>query len=323
MSGQQNDSVADRRAAAGPRPFRFGILTKGAPTRAGWLDVLGRVQDGGFDSLHVPLHSTPQFSPAVALADAAARTALRLGTLVHNNDLQHPALLARDAATLALLSDGRFELGIGAGWMERDYRQLGLPMDPGRDRVSRLAEAIEILRLSWSGEEFSFHGEHYHLDSFQGLSGPPVQLLIGVGGRRMLRLAARSADIVSFTRDLSAGARPQDIAADVSLESTEAKARTLRAHLGARAADVELSILVIRTGTGSGAEARLHEYASSSGVSGATARQTPENLLARSLPELVDLIQERRARTGISYYVLREPDLDQAAPLVARLADTT
>lgn len=307
--------------AVRPRPFRFGILTKGAPTRAAWRELLTRVEDIGVRSLLVPLHSTPQFSPVAALADAAARTSLRLGTLVHNNDLQHPALLARDATTLALLSEGRFELGIGAGWMERDYRQLGLPLDAGRERVARLAEAITILRRSWSGEEFSFHGAHYRLDAFQGLRGPSVPLLVGAGGPRMLRLAADTADIVSFSRDFSAGSAPHDVAVDASLESVEAKALALRTDLGARAADVELNILVVRLGLGADANEQLGRYAASTGVSDRTARETPEHLLGSDPEDLVDLLQERRARTGINYYVFNESALDSARPVVERLAD--
>ncbi|MDH6108190.1 putative F420-dependent oxidoreductase [Kitasatospora sp. MAP12-15] len=301
-------------------PFRFGVLTKGASSRKAWLDLLAEVEDAGVSSLHLPTHSTPQYSPAVALADAAARTSLRIGTLVQNNDLQHPALLAREATTLALLSEGRFELGIGAGWMERDYRHFGLPLDPGGERVSRLAEAIEVLRRCWSGREVSFHGKHYTVDSLQGLQGPPVPLLVGAGGGRMLRLAAECADIVSFSRDLSAGSTPHQIAVDASLESTEDKARILRGHLGARAAEVELNVLVIRAGVGSDAQAKLDQYLSDTGVSPQTARETPENLLGSSIDELVDLLQERRARTGISYYVLREPDLQLARLLAARLS---
>jgi probable F420-dependent oxidoreductase len=302
------------------RPFRFGILTKGAPTAKAWRELLARTESAGFDALHVPVHSTPQFSPFAALADAAARTSLKLATLVHNNDLQHPALLGRDATTLALLSEGRCELGVGAGWMERDYRQLGIPMDAGRDRVARLGEAIEILRRSWSGETFSYRGAHYMLDGFRGLSGPPVRLLVGAGGDRMLRLAARTADIVSFSRSLSAGSTAHEIARDASLESTERKSRVLHEHLGNRSADVELHILVVRAGTGAEARDQLDAYVSATGVSARTARQTPETLLGSGLDELVDLMEERRARTGINYYVFRDVHLDQARSLVDRLA---
>lgn len=301
------------------RPFRFGIFTKGTATRAAWLDLLDRVHGGGFGTLHVPLHTTPQFAPFVALTDAAARTSLTVATLVHNNDLQHPALLARDAMTLALLSEGRFEMGIGAGWMDRDYRQLGIPMDPGRVRAGRLAEAIEILRGSWAGEPFSFHGEHYTVQDLQGMSGPRVPLMIGAGRDGLLRLAARSADIVSFTRRISGGSTAQDIAQDPSLEH---KSATLRGYLGDRAADVELQILVVRAGTGTEASRQLDEYLSVSGVSEGTARQTAENLLGRDPQELADMLQERRARTGISYYTFRYEHLDLVRPVVERLAGT-
>jgi probable F420-dependent oxidoreductase len=301
-------------------PFRFGILTKGAATRKAWLELVGQVDDAGFSTLLVPMHSTPQFAPAAALADAAARTSLRIGTLVQNNDLQHPALLAREAATLAVLSEGRFELGVGAGWMERDYQQLGLTLDTGAERVSRLAEAIEVIRRSWMGEEFSFHGKHYHVESLRGLAAPSIPLLVGAGGDRMLRLAAETADIVSMCRRMSAGSTPHEIATDASLESTERKAAAVRARLGPRAAEVELNILVVRAAIGIDARAKLDDYVAMTGVNPQTARDTPENLLASSLDEAVDVLQERRARTGISYYVFRDQDLDQARMLVERLA---
>jgi probable F420-dependent oxidoreductase len=302
--------------------YRFGILTKGAPSPKAWRDLLRRVEDAGFSTLLIPAHSTPQFEPAVALADAAARTSLRIGTLVHNNDMQHPALLAREAATLAMLSEGRFELGVGAGWMERDYQQLGIALEPGGQRVARLAEAIDVMRRCWSGEEFSFHGGHYRLESFKGVAAPSIRLLVGAGGGRMLRLAAGSADIVSLSRDMSAGSSPRRIALDASLESTERKAGAVRARLGARAEQVELNILVVRAAIGVDSRAKLDDYVTATGVTERTALQTPENLLASSLDEAVDLIQQRRSRTGISYYAFRDQDLEQVRALVQRLAGT-
>jgi probable F420-dependent oxidoreductase len=303
-------------------PFRFGILTKGAATRKAWLELLCQVEDAGISTLLVPAHSTPQFSPAVALADAAARTSLRVGTLVQNNDMQHPALLAREAATLAMLSEGRFELGVGAGWMERDYQQLGTTLESGGKRVSRLAEAIEVMRRCWSGAEFTFHGRHYHIDSFKGLAAPSIPLLVGAGGDRMLQLAADSANIVSLSRSMLAGSAPREVATDASLESTVRKAEAVRARLGARAAEVELNILVVRAAIGAGARAQLDDYATATGVSRQMARETPENLLAASPDEAAELVQERRARTGISYYVFRDQDLDQARTLVQKLTGT-
>jgi probable F420-dependent oxidoreductase len=304
------------------RPFRFGVLTKGTSNRKAWLDLLAKVEGSGFGALHIPLHSSPQFSPVAALADAAARTSLTVATLVHNNDLQHPALLARDATTLALLSEGRFILGIGAGWKQRDYRELGIPMSAGRDRVDRLTEAIEILRGCWRGEPFSFHGRHYAVEELCGLPGPRVPLMVGAGGNRMLRFAAQTADIVSFTRDMSAGTTPQQIAADLSLESTERKAKLVRQELGSRSTDADLHILVVRAGVGTDADHEVRDYISATGVSDRIARETPEHLLGADSDELVEVIEQRRERTGINYYVFRDVHLDRVRPLVQRLAGT-
>ncbi len=301
------------------RTFRFGVFTKGAASRAAWLDLLDRAGGGGFGALHMPVHVGPHFAPFVALADVAARTSLTLATLVHNNDLQHPALLARDAMTLGLLSEGRFEMGIGAGWLDRDYLQLGIPMDSGPVRVSRLAEAIEVLRRSWAGEPFSYSAQYYTVHEMQGLSGPRVPLLIGAGGDAMLRLAARYADIVSFTRVISGGSTMRDLARDPSLEQ---KAATLRSYLGDRSAEVELQLLIVRAGSGTEASRQLDEYVSISGVSEGTARQTAENLLGRDQQELAEMLQERRARTGISYYTFRDVHMELVRPVVERLAGT-
>lgn len=301
------------------RPFRFAMFTKGAPTRAAWVELLDRVVGAGFDTLHFSLHTTPQFAPFVALADAAARTPLTIGTLVHNNDLEHPALLARDAMTLAVLSEGRFELGLGAGWKDQDYQQLGMPMEPGSVRASRLAEAIEIVRGSWTGDPFSFHGKHYTVQNLQGMPGPRVPLLLGVGGDWMLRLAARTADIVGLTRAFWNGSVARDIAEDPSLEH---KAARLRGYLGDRAAEVELHHTAVRVGTGAEASRQLDEYVAANGVSEKTARKTAENLLGRDTQELVDMLQERRSRTGISYYTFQAQHLETMRPVVERLAGT-
>ncbi len=267
----------------------------------------------------MPTHSTPQFSVTVALADAAVRSRLTIGTLVANNDLQHPALLARDAATLALLSEGRFELGVGAGWMVRDYTQLGLPLLSGGARVEKLTEAISIIRSSWTGEEFSFHGSHYDLAEFRGLPATGVPLMMGAGGDRMLALAAASADIVSFSRSLSAGNSARDIAVDATLDSTLRKGRTLAQHLGDRRGSVELNVLAIRVEIGSRYRERVREVADATGLPESDVVDTPENFFAATAQDMADQLTERRRLTGISYYVIRDQDIDACIPVLARL----
>nr|WP_244320420.1 MULTISPECIES: TIGR03621 family F420-dependent LLM class oxidoreductase [Streptomyces] len=295
------------------------MLTKGAPSRQEWTSLLARTEAAGFTSLLMPTHSTPQFSVIAALADAAVRSNLTIGTLVANNDLQHPALLARDAATLALLSGGRFELGVGAGWMVRDYTQLGLPLLSGGARVDKLAEAISILRSSWTGEEFSFHGSHYDLAEFRGLPATGVPLMMGAGGDRMLALAAASADIVSFSRSLGAGNSAHDIAVDATLGSTLRKARTLAQHLGDRRSSVELNILAIRVEISPRYRERVREVAEATGLAKSDVVDTPENFFAATAQDMADQLMERRRLTGISYYVIRDQDIDACAPVLACL----
>jgi probable F420-dependent oxidoreductase len=128
---------------------------------------------------------------------AQATTTLRVGTLVIDNDYRHPALLAKEAATLDVLSDGRFELGLGAGWARDEYAQIGLSFDQPGARISRLVEGIQVLKGLWGQEPFSFDGQHYQisgLDSFpKPIQKPHPPLVIGAGGKRMLELAAREA----------------------------------------------------------------------------------------------------------------------------------
>jgi probable F420-dependent oxidoreductase len=148
-------------------------------------------------------------------AAAAATTRLRVGSLVFDNDYRHPVVLAKEAATLDLLSDGRFDLGLGAGWMASDYEQAGIPFDGPGTRIVRLEEALQIIRGLFGGAPFSFAGVHYRIKDLEG-SPLPVQkphppILLGGGGRRMLRLAAREADIVNVNFDLREGRVNRDL----------------------------------------------------------------------------------------------------------------
>ena len=140
---------------------------------------------------------------------AAHTTTLRVGSLVFDNDYKHPAILAKETATIDLLSDGRLELGIGAGWMKTDYDALGLPYDPPAVRVDRFEEALHVIKQCFTGEQFTYHGEHYRITDYASWPkpvqqpGPPI--LIGGGGKRVLSIAAREADIVGINPNLRAG----------------------------------------------------------------------------------------------------------------------
>ena len=158
----------------------------------------------------MPDHFGDQLAPVPALQCAAdATTTLRLGALVYDNDYKHPVVLAKELATMDVLSDGRVEIGLGAGWMVSDYEQAGIPYDPPGVRVSRFIEGLAVIKGALGDGPFSFHGEHYTITDYDGFPKPvqsPPPVLIGGGGPRVLTFAAREADIVGINGTLTSGA---------------------------------------------------------------------------------------------------------------------
>ena len=230
-----------------PRPFRFGVMASKASSGAEWSDTARRVEDLGYATLVIPDHFGDQLAPVPALTAAASVTStLRVGSLMFANDFRHPAILAKDLATLDLLSDGRLEVGLGAGWMNEDYAWTGVPHDAAGVRVDRMIEAAAVFRGLWAAEPCSFQGDHYQVE-MNGLpkpvqpGGPP--LAIGGGGRRVLSAAARLADIVGVNPNVGEGAFGPVAMASMSADATEEKLRWVRTAAGDRFDDLEISIL--------------------------------------------------------------------------------
>ncbi|MEM8925223.1 MAG: TIGR03621 family F420-dependent LLM class oxidoreductase, partial [Actinomycetota bacterium] len=176
------------------RPFRFGVQTKTAANRAEWVELVRKIEDRGYATVTMPDHFDDQLSPSVALMAAADATELlRLGALVWCNDYRHPVVFAKDAATLDLLSEGRLELGIGAGWMTSDYEGAGMDYDRPGVRIERMTEAVAVLKALFADGPVTFEGEHYRIEGIEGtpkpFQRPHPPFLIGGGGPRMLRLA--------------------------------------------------------------------------------------------------------------------------------------
>lgn len=305
------------------QPFRFVVHASAARTGAAWLDLARRAESIGYAALYMPDHLGSQYSPISALSAAAAVTSrLRVAPYVAANDFRHPLVLARELATLDVVSGGRVEVGIGAGWRTADYRQLGAAYDAPKIRVDRLVESIGILKRLFAGETVSHDGPHYRLGAAR-LEPRPVQqphppLLIGGGGPRMLRLAAHEADIVGLIPQFDSHGRP--IVAQATEAATRAKAELVRAEAGSRWDALRLDVIVfdagIVGGRGSGPLASLAAAAKATAVA---LIGTPY-VMYGTLPRLGTLLERRREQSGISQYALPGHAMEAMAPLVEALS---
>ena len=305
------------------RPFRFGLLARVAHSRDDWLEKARRAEALGYATFLVPDHFRDQVATSVGLmAAAGATTTIRVGSMVYDNDFRHPAVVAKDAATLDLLTGGRFELGLGAGWLLGDYAQTGIPFDAGRVRVERLEEAVHIITAYLEGGPVTAKGRYYAVTGLEGMPRPVQRprppLLIGGGGPKILGLAAREADIVGIVPRTYADGSGLDTA-DTSPAALDAKVATIRAAAGPRMARLELNVLVQRVLVADDPSAALGEVAQQWKLTPVQARESPF-VLAGSVDALVDALEARRARYGISYVTVFEQYLDAFAPVVRRLA---
>ncbi|WP_327103114.1 TIGR03621 family F420-dependent LLM class oxidoreductase [Nonomuraea glycinis] len=300
------------------RRFRFGAVVREAGSGREWADLARRVEGAGFDVLLVPDHLVgDRFAPLPALTAAACATSrLRVGTLVLANDFRQPAVLAKELATLDVLSEGRLEIGLGTGWMAADYEAAGLALRPPGVRVDRLEEAIAVLKGLWSGEEFSFSGAHHTLRDMR-LRPRPVQrphppLLLGAGGPRMVRLAARQADSVNLAMRVRADGRgpdPRDGGAGAFLT----KLQSVREAAGSRYDRLELGTSVVEVGERGPAQAW-------SAADRPSLEGTPQVLLG-TRRDIVDQLRHWRDEHDVSYFVVHhEHDLDAFIPIVEELA---
>ena len=306
------------------RAFRFGVNARTASSRAEWRDKARKVEDLGYASLTVPDHLAEMLAPIPALAVAAEATRrLVVGTNVINNDLRHPVVLAREAATIDLLTDGRFRLGLGAGHMKVEYDETGRPFDRGGTRVERLAEAVMILKQLFTGEPVTFVGRHYRVTGHR-IYPVPVQrphppILIGGNGTKLLTLAASEADIVGLTGiTFSRGGTAPDLSG-FPAAAVDARIALLREAAGDRFARLELEALVQRvivTDDRRGAAAELVTRWSQLSIEDVL--ESPYVLIGTA-EQLVEQLRARRERWGIASYVIFEPSVDAFAPVVAEL----
>ena len=309
--------------------FRFAAQLSTTPERTArsWADQARRVEDLGYSTLFMPDHFGDQLAPVPALAAvAAATTTLRLGSLLFGNDYRHPVVLAKEAATLDVLSDGRFEFSLGAGWMRTDYEEAGITYDSPRVRVERFEEAVQVVQgLLRTDGPFSFDGASYQIHDHT-LAPRPVQqpgppLIIGGGGRRVLSFAARHADIVSINVNLREGTGGPETAPNASPERTREKVAWVKEAAGERFDDLELNALigfVMITDDASGiADAMAPHF----GIDPVDALHIPLALIG-TLEEMEEELRWRREEYGISYWSIESDSWEELGPMVSRLSGT-
>jgi probable F420-dependent oxidoreductase len=306
--------------------FRFALQASKAESPGAWRDLARKSEDLGYSTLYVPDHLDDQWAPMIAATVAAeATTTLRVGTLVLDNDFRHPVVLAKEAATLDLVTDGRFEFGMGAGWMRTDYDQSGIPMDTPAVRVARLAESLAIMRAMWNDGSATFEGEYYTVTGAAGTplpvtpGGPP--LVIGGGGRRILAVAGQYAQIVSIVPSLRAGYIGPEVAAEAVLDKYTERIRWVREAAGDRAADIEFQCWTATVQVVANAEETLAALAPVFDLTPDQLRAAPVALIG-STGEIAETLRKRREELGFSYIVVHEAEMEALAPVIAELAGT-
>lgn len=292
-----------------PRPFRFGVTAGYAPSRAIWVSMARRAEELGYSTLLIPDRtSVGILAPMPALAVAAsATTSLRVGSYVFCNGYRHPVLLAREAATLDLLTDGRFEIGLGAGVSSTEFEQMGMPFASAGARVGYLEETIEVMKQLFTEETVNFSGKHYTITELKGnikpAQKPHMPILVAGAGEKMLKLAAREADIIAIGSKIGAhGVDPTDA-------TLEQKIAWIKEAAGARFADLELSQTIYDLDiTDSGAPL--------------SSQQTgwPVAKRALSTEQAVAHLLEQRDRYGFSYLQIQAGQMENFAHVVAQLA---
>ena len=306
--------------------FRFALQASKAASPAAWRTLARKAEDLGYSTLYVPDHLDDQWAPMVAATVAAeATTTLRVGTLVLDNDFRHPVVLAKEAATLDIVTDGRFEFGLGAGWMTTDYEQSGIKMEKPSVRVARLAESLEIMRAMWRDGSATFTGDHYRVSGAAGTpvpttpGGPP--LVIGGGGRRILTLAGEHADIVSIVPSLTAGYVGPEVAAESVVEKYTDRVRWAREAAGERAGELEFQCWTVAVQVVPNASEVIESLAPLFDLTPDQLRSAPLALIGTA-EEITEILRTRREELGFSYVVVHEAEMDALAPVIAELAGT-
>jgi probable F420-dependent oxidoreductase len=305
------------------KPFRFGIQASKAASRAEWVEIARKAEANGYDVLTMPDHFDDQLAPVPALMTAAdATTSLRIGALVWDNDYKHPLVLAKELATMDVLSDGRLEIGIGAGWMRSDYDMAGMQYDSPGVRIDRFIEGVAIIRGHMGAEPFSFSGKHYTITNLNGLPKPVQQpcppILVGGGGKRVLTYAAKEVEIIGINGTLTAGVVGPEAIASMTAEAVDEKVAIVAEAGAHRLNDIEMTVRAFFVNVTDNRSEAVSGMASLLRVPETMIENTPFALIGSPQTIIEDLLA-RRERWGFSYVIVGAQDIESFAPVVAAL----
>jgi probable F420-dependent oxidoreductase len=302
------------------RPFRFGLIVTNIESRKSLDDRARLTEASGFSVLLIPDHFALPIAPVPAMVAAASvTTTLRVGSYVLANDFRHPAVLAKEAATVDVLTDGRFELGLGAGWNRDEYRRAGIEFRSGLERFERLSESVHIIKRLLDGGPVGFAGAHY---ASEGLECPirpvqrPLPLLLGGGSRRMLSFAAREAATVSLMGMARAGVIDMTTLGE---QAARQRIGWIRDAAADRFDGIELNLFIFRCCRTDDRSGAAEQIARDSSLDPAQILDSPHYLLG-TREQMREQLLRLRADLGVSYYAFFEQDLPAVAPVVAELA---
>lgn len=305
------------------RPFRFGVIAYDAKSKEEWVAKARQIEQLGYSTLLVPDHLGKQLAPVPAILTAAeATSSLRVGSYVFDNDFRHPIMLAKEAATLDVLTGGRFELGIGAGYLRSEYDQAGISYESASVRVSRLEETVQVVKGLFAEEPLTFSGSCYTVNKLDGFPKPVQRphppLLVGGAGKRLLTLAAREASIVSIGAKAQGDGSGLDVT-DTMPAATRQKVEWIRRAAGERFNLLELNVIIYAVVV---TEDRRHIAQQLAGRFKTTDERvlTIPHCLIGTLDQISEDLQIRREQYGISYIAVFDEHSEEFAPIVARLA---
>lgn len=321
------------------RPFRFAVQAYQAPSAAEWVRLARRAEQLGYSTLHLADHVigpgpalTPTNHPVqdlaavpAMMAAACATTSLRVGCRVLCVDYRYPVMLAKELATIDLLSEGRLEIGLGAGWLANEYKAMGIPLDPAGVRIDRLVEVVHLLDASFADGELAIDGRHVHAVGFEAVPKPVQRprppIMIGGGAQRVLRTAASLADIVSLNFNNASGRIGPEGVGSSTAALTERKIGWIRDAAGDRFEQLEIEVGAYFTFVTDDRAALLDQMAGRFGMSADELAEHPHALIG-SVGEIADQLVARRERFGISYVTVGVAAMEAFAPVVERLAGT-